>query len=98
MRKHAEILFFHSVGWVFIVTGVAAGFVPFVPGFVIVIIGIYVISLRSVWLKKRLDFFRKHYPSFDRVILRFEERVVKVWLGFINIIKYPIKFFFKNNK
>lgn len=93
MRKHAETVFFHSVGWVFILTGTAAGFVPFVPGFVLVIIGIYVISLRSVWLKRKLDFFRKYYPGFDHVILRFEESVARIWKFFVQKVKQPFRFF-----
>lgn len=96
MRKHAETLILHSIGWVFVIAGVVAGFVPFVPGFVLIIVGIYIISLRSVWLKRKLDFFRKYYPGFDHTIVRFEEWAVRTWKTFAKNIKKPFKFFFKN--
>lgn len=84
MRKHAEIVFFHSIGWFFVVSGIAAGFVPFVPGFVLIIIGIYLMSQRSAWLRGKLDFFRKYYPSFDKVVVTFERVAGKVWHIFLS--------------
>jgi hypothetical protein len=79
MRRHASTLILHATGWAFIFAGMVAGFVPFVPGFLLIIIGIYLISLRSVWLKRKLDFIRRHYPGLDGAINRFEEWVSKRW-------------------
>ncbi len=79
MRKQAAIILAHSVGGVFIVAGIGAGFVPLVPGFVLIIVGLYIISLRSAWLREKIVWARGRHPKFDRVMTAFELRKAKIF-------------------
>lgn len=72
MKRHATNIVVHSVGGMFIVAGIGAGFVPLVPGFVFIIIGLYIISLRSEWLRGRIAWARVRFPSFGRKMTAFE--------------------------
>ena len=79
IRKQAAIILAHSVGGVFIVAGIGAGFVPLVPGFVLIIVGLYIISLRSAWLRAKIIWARGRFPKFDRLMTSFELRKAKIF-------------------
>lgn len=72
MRKHFKTASIWVIGVLFIIAGVAAGFVPLVPGVVLIFVGLYVISFRSIWLKGRLDGVRARFPKFDTAVSKFE--------------------------
>ena len=52
------------VGVIFLVSGVASGFVPFVPGWLLVLVGLLILAPESKLAKKLKKLFRKVFPVF----------------------------------
>ncbi len=67
----------HAAGWILIVLGAMAGLVPLVPGIVLVIIGVYILSHRVPFIKKHLTVLRGKHSKVNNVLHRFETR----WKG-----------------
>jgi|CXWK01.1.fsa_nt_gi UPF0716 family protein affecting phage T7 exclusion len=74
MKRQAANVIVHSVGGVFIVAGIGAGFVPLVPGVVLIVIGLYIMSFRSAWLRSKLTWARNRFPRFDARVTQLESR------------------------
>ncbi len=101
MRKRFKTASIWVFGVLCILAGVAAGFVPLVPGVVLVFVGLYMISFRSIWLKARLDRVRTRFPKFNAAVLKFEtwnavflEKLEKIWtliIGFLVALFATIK-------
>jgi hypothetical protein len=78
MKKIAHKTALHCIGWTLIFFGVLAGFLPFVPGFVFVALGIYILAQGWLWLwnhmenvKNRFPRFAYHYQKIDTRLNRF---------------------------
>lgn len=82
MRKRVKTALVLTIGWGLITLGILAGFIPFVPGIVLIIIGIYVISFRSVLIKNKLDHFRSKNKRLHLIVFNFEEFLAKVVVFF----------------
>ncbi len=79
MSQRTTNVIVHTCGGILILMGVIAFFIPFIPGVVLVVAGIYAMSLRSSWVKARFDRVRSRYIRIDRPIVAFEAWVVRTW-------------------
>jgi len=87
MKKQAGIILIYIVGWLLILFGVASLFLPLLPGLILIILGVYLISLKSIWVKGKLDRFLEKHPHLNN----FNERIKKFWPS----LYVRIKNFFK---
>lgn len=87
MKKHTGTVLIYLAGLLLIIFGIAAGFIPFVPGVVFILIGVYVISLRSLWLKGKLGLYRVRHPRFNVAIMTLENQAVRIWGRVVNFFR-----------
>lgn len=87
MRHHLELVIVHFFGWLLIVIGAAMFFVPFVPGIVFGIIGLYLISLKSVWFRKKLDQFIDKRPQLKYYLEVFAQKIYQLKFRIKNLFR-----------
>lgn len=75
MKKIAHKTALHIGGWSCIGTGLLGLVLPIIPGFALIIVGLYILSFASRWLfnklqgyKLRFPLFGLHYDKIDKVI------------------------------
>ncbi len=64
-----------SLGWLVIVAGILAVFVPIVPGFVLIAVGLYLLSLHSAWFRERVNRHKHRYPRVVAMLERLDTRI-----------------------
>ena len=63
MRKKVKRIIFDVIGAVCILIGLVGFALPLLPGFVFIIIGIYIFSLHSEWVRTRMYLWRDKNPK-----------------------------------
>lgn len=66
MKKQIENIFIFSIGITLVLIGIVGVFAPILPGLILIIFGIYLISLRSEWVKNKLEKFLEKNPYFKK--------------------------------
>lgn len=66
MKKQIENVFIFSIGIVLVLVGFVGVLAPIVPGLLLIILGVYLISLRSIWVKNKLGKFAEKNPYFKK--------------------------------
>lgn len=51
------------LGWLFIFAGVAFGWLPVIPGFVLILLGLAILSTEYVWAHHVLQHVRRRFPK-----------------------------------
>ena len=80
MKKNLKRIVIDTVGWVFIIFGVAGIFLPLLQGILFIIIGVYILSLHSRFAHQRLQSFKLKHPKAGEKIDAFDHRV-RAFLG-----------------
>lgn len=74
MKRRLKRWLLLIAGWGFIALGVAGLFLPFLQGFLFLLVGLTILSTEYVWAHKLLQKLRKRFPSLtgrlDRAKLR----------------------------
>jgi len=60
-QAYKEIIIL-ALGWVFIVLGILGLFLPFLQGILFLLIGLFILSKRTVWAKRILGKVRRKFP------------------------------------
>jgi uncharacterized protein len=55
-----------SLGWIFVLLGIAGLFLPILQGVLFLTIGLILMSRESRWVRRRLDWARRRWPRFGR--------------------------------
>jgi|GEM_PF-5429026 len=80
MRKKIENTLITLLGIFFLLLGFVGLLIPLVPQFIFLFIGIYLVSINSVFVKKRLDHFLDKYPrvrAFERNLDKVMKQIFK---------------------
>lgn len=67
-----------TVGWALILLGVIGILLPVVPGFVLVLAGLYLLSLHSKWFHGQLERHKHKYPRVVRFLDSLDARVKRL--------------------
>lgn len=62
MRKHLKEMSVIILGWFFIVLGIAGLFLPILQGVLFLLIGLFLLSKKSLWARTILNKLRERYP------------------------------------
>lgn len=62
MKKNIKDLGVITLGWVFIFLGIIGLFLPVLQGFLFLLIGLYILSKRSVWAQRFLAKIKRRIP------------------------------------
>jgi uncharacterized membrane protein YbaN (DUF454 family) len=65
------------IGWFLVMFGVISLILPFLSGIIFILIGFYILSLDSVWWRKKLEEMEKKYPQSKKFISIFDGRMRK---------------------
>jgi len=66
LNRHAKRVLILIVGWSFILLGVAGLFLPFLQGFLFLLIGLIILSSEYVWAHHLLNKLRQRFPKLGR--------------------------------
>ncbi|GEM_PF-1628649 len=81
MRRQIQRATLHFIGWLLILVGVCGLILPILPGFVLILIGVYALSLTSIWFKTKKDSIVLKYPQFTRIVTWLDTK-----FGHLNIL------------
>ena len=62
-----------AVGYGFLVLGVLGLFLPFLQGFLFLIVGLLILSRHALWAARLLDWVKRRHPKAGELIVRAEE-------------------------
>lgn len=65
MLKRLAMIF---VGWVLLFLGAAGLFLPVLPGILLLLIGLSILSVEYDWARRWVMALRQHFPAADRKI------------------------------
>jgi uncharacterized membrane protein YbaN (DUF454 family) len=72
-------------GYVFLVLGVLGLFLPFLQGFLFIVIGLLILAKHSVWAHNLLERFRAHHPRAAELIDRAEATMAGWWHRIVSL-------------
>jgi uncharacterized protein len=81
MVRQIKRVTLHIIGWLLIVVGVAGLVLPIMPGIIPIIIGIYLLSLTSLWFRSKKDVLAARYPHVGRFVTWLDAK-----LGHLNML------------
>jgi intracellular septation protein A len=76
MKKQITNVIVLSIGLVLIIMGAVSVFIPIIPGILLIIFGIYLLSLKSVFVKTRLDKFIEDKPRLKSFIEKIRNKII----------------------
>lgn len=76
--QHLKDILVHILGWLFLIAGVVGLLLPFLQGFLFIIIGIYLLSRSSVWFEDKLSKLKLKHPKLAMYIIKVELMVEKL--------------------
>lgn len=76
MKKQITNAIVLSVGLVLIIMGALSVFIPIIPGILLIILGVYLLSLKSVFVKTRLDKFIEDKPRLKSFIEKIRNKII----------------------
>jgi len=79
MKRIAHKTAYHCAGWCLILIGLAGLVLPIIPGIVLLVIGLYFISLASVWLHGKVELVKIKYPKIGFHFEKFDNKVGKIF-------------------
>lgn len=56
-----------GIAWGFILLGILGILLPIMPGVIFLVIGVYLMSLESLWINRQLDKLGQRFPKFGEV-------------------------------
>ncbi|MDQ3077164.1 MAG: hypothetical protein M3Q63_03895 [bacterium] len=75
MKRIAHKTVLHLLGWAFILLGCLGFVLPLIPGFPLFFLGMYFLSLASLWLWLKLEIFKKRFPKLGYYFDKFDLKV-----------------------
>jgi uncharacterized membrane protein YbaN (DUF454 family) len=77
MRKSVKKLSIQTIGFFFLLLGIAGLILPVLNGIVFLILGLLLLSLYSPWAKELLKKAGKTHPTAQKTVEKLEKLVVK---------------------
>jgi uncharacterized protein len=74
-------------GYSFLVLGVLGLFLPFLQGFLFIIIGLIILAKHATWAHNLLERFRERHPRAGQMIDRAETTMANWWHRFVSFWK-----------
>jgi uncharacterized protein len=66
MKMWLDRLSFLVLGWIFVLGGIIGLFLPIIPGWLLLGIGVLMLSSKSVWLHGMLEKVVARFPALNR--------------------------------
>lgn len=79
MKKGIKITSLWIVAGILILIGITGMFLPIIPGILLILLGIYLLSKVSVSVKTRTDRVRARFPRFHHHLSAFEEKMERLF-------------------
>jgi hypothetical protein len=67
-RSPWKRIFIFVIAWGFILLGFLGILLPVLPGVIFLAIGLYLMSLESVWLNRQIDKISRRYPKIGDIL------------------------------
>jgi uncharacterized protein len=74
-----KVIALQATGYTFLVLGVLGLFLPFLQGFLFILIGLLILARHAVWAQNLLQRFRDTHPRAAELIDRAETTMVAWW-------------------
>jgi uncharacterized protein len=74
-------------GYSFLVLGVLGLFLPFLQGFLFILIGLIILAKHAAWAHNLLERFRERHPKAGQMIDRAETTMANWWHRFVSFWK-----------
>lgn len=66
--RHIQTAFIHTIGSIFVLIGLVGIIAPIIPGIPFLIVGMYIMSLRSAKIKMYLDKITTRFPRIGAML------------------------------
>jgi uncharacterized protein len=73
------------IGYVFLVLGVLGLFLPFLQGFLFIVVGLLILAKQAPWAHRLLQRFRDQHPRAGELIDQAETKMAGWWHRVVNL-------------
>jgi uncharacterized membrane protein YbaN (DUF454 family) len=74
-----KIILLQVLGYSFLVLGVFGLFLPFLQGFLFIVIGLIILARHAAWARRLLEHFREQHPKAAELIDQAEAKAAAWW-------------------
>ncbi len=79
MRKVAHKTGLHIMAWVCLFIGLLGLILPILPGLPFLVVGLYFLSLASLWFALKIEVLKVKYPVFAEYFDKFDRKASKIF-------------------
>jgi uncharacterized membrane protein YbaN (DUF454 family) len=74
-----KVILLQVLGYAFLVLGVFGLFLPFLQGFLFIVIGLIILARHAAWARRLLEHFRERHPKAGELIDQAEIKAAAWW-------------------
>jgi uncharacterized protein len=82
-----KIILWQALGYTFLVLGVFGLFLPFLQGFLFILIGLIILARHAAWAQRLLERFKAQHPKAAELIDQAEAKSAAWWQRVVNLVR-----------
>jgi uncharacterized membrane protein YbaN (DUF454 family) len=82
-----KIILLQALGYSFLVLGVFGLFLPFLQGFLFILIGLIILARHAEWAHRLLERFKAQHPKAAEMIDRADAKAAAWWQRVVSLVR-----------
>jgi uncharacterized membrane protein YbaN (DUF454 family) len=82
-----KIILLQALGYAFLVLGVFGLFLPFLQGFLFILIGLIILARHAEWAHRLLERFKAQHPKAAEMIDRADAKAAAWWQRVVSLVR-----------
>jgi uncharacterized protein len=82
-----KIILLQALGYAFLVLGVFGLFLPFLQGFLFILIGLVILARHAEWAHRLLERFKAQHPKAAEMIDRADAKAAAWWQRVVSLVR-----------
>jgi uncharacterized protein len=82
-----KIILLQALGYTFLVLGVFGLFLPFLQGFLFILIGLIILARHAQWAHRLLERFKAQHPKAAEMIDRADAKAAAWWQRVVSLVR-----------
>jgi uncharacterized protein len=82
-----KIILLQALGYTFLVLGVFGLFLPFLQGFLFILIGLIILARHALWAHRLLERFKAQHPKAAEMIDRADAKAAAWWQRVVSLVR-----------
>jgi uncharacterized membrane protein YbaN (DUF454 family) len=82
-----KIILLQALGYTFLVLGVFGLFLPFLQGFLFILIGLIILARHAEWARRLLERFKAQHPKAAELIDQADAKAAAWWRRVVSLVR-----------